>query len=208
MPPTRSSPAWLSRQRRVSAHRGVLFRAADGAVPFDFSGRLSFSWPATAMPVTFRSRRDRYRAHCSRPVRGSIITLLAASRTCRKMLGSSRTPGPRRELAPRGSRDRAMVMFVADQGAEVHVTTERQRSPHEAVGVAAGRRGHRGALERQPARHAVDQRARDDLRPLAGRGGALTLRYRIDSAPEQRRDDGHALRGKPHAAPRRGRRSI
>ena len=31
----------------------VLFRAADGAVPFDFSGRLSFSWPATAMPVMF-----------------------------------------------------------------------------------------------------------------------------------------------------------
>ncbi len=31
----------------------VLFRAPDGSVPFDFTGRLAFSWPLTAMPVTF-----------------------------------------------------------------------------------------------------------------------------------------------------------
>src|SRR5260221_6028245 len=31
----------------------VLFRAPDGSVPFDFTGRLAFSWPLTAMPVAF-----------------------------------------------------------------------------------------------------------------------------------------------------------
>ncbi|MDB6083304.1 MAG: 1,4-beta-D-glucan glucohydrolase, partial [Gammaproteobacteria bacterium] len=31
----------------------VLFRGPDGAVAYDFAGRLAFSWPATAMPVVF-----------------------------------------------------------------------------------------------------------------------------------------------------------
>ena len=39
----------------------LLFRAADGSVPYDFSGRLSFSWPATAMPVRFEDATGKVR---------------------------------------------------------------------------------------------------------------------------------------------------
>src|SRR6202012_2025470 len=44
--------AWLpgSEGEGIAA---VLFRAADGSIPHDFAGKLSFSWPATAMPVRF-----------------------------------------------------------------------------------------------------------------------------------------------------------
>jgi len=33
----------------------LLFKPLQGQAPRDFTGRLSFSWPATAMPVTFDS---------------------------------------------------------------------------------------------------------------------------------------------------------
>jgi beta-glucosidase len=76
-------------------------------------------------------------------------------------------------------------MFVADQGDEVHVTTERQRSPHQAIDVERGREGievqWRGGRE---GTLLISGRERD-LTSLAKGGGAVTLSYRIDRAPEQ-----------------------
>jgi beta-glucosidase len=164
----------------------VLFRAADGTVPFDFSGRLSFSWPATAMPVTFGPA-------------GTVSGALFAT-------GSGfdyRSPGSLPHLSeearippewqvPDGSLLHAgrviapWSMFVADQGDEVHVTTERQRSPHEAVGVARGREGIEAQWSGSREGTLLISGREMDLKSLARRGGAITLRYRMDSAPEQR----------------------
>ena len=34
-------------------NRRCFIPCADGSIAFDFTGRLGFSWPLTAMPVTF-----------------------------------------------------------------------------------------------------------------------------------------------------------
>jgi beta-glucosidase len=164
----------------------VLFRAADGAVPFDFSGRLSFSWPATAMPVTFGPAGT---------VSGALFATGSgfdyhSPGSLPHLSEDARIPAERQ--VPDGSLLHAgrviapWSMFVADQGAEVHVTTERQRSPHEAVGVARGGEGIEAHWSGSRQGTLLISGREMDLRPLAGRGGALTLRYRIDSAPEQR----------------------
>jgi beta-glucosidase len=164
----------------------VLFRAADGTVPFDFSGRLSFSWPATAMPVAFGPA-------------GTVSGALFAT-------GSGfdyRSPGSLPHLSegarvppewqvPDGSLLHAgrviapWSMFVADQGAQVHVTTDRQRSPHEEVSVAHGRAGIEAQWSGSREGTLLISGRAMNLKSLARRGGAVTLRYRIDSAPEQR----------------------
>ncbi len=77
-------------------------------------------------------------------------------------------------------------MFVADQGAQVHVTTELQRSPHDAVSVARGRQGIEAQWSGSREGTLLISGREMDLKSLARRGGAVTLRYRIGSAPEQR----------------------
>ena len=164
----------------------LLLRAADGRAPFDFTGRLSFSWPATAMPVTFDA---------AGVVSGALFPRGSGLdyRSPRSIPPLSEDPAiPAARQAPDGSLvygGRVIApwsMFVADGGEQVHVTTERQRSPHDAVGVAHGPEGiaaewggsRRGTLL------IIGREA--DLRALAQRGGAVTLNYRIDRAPEQR----------------------
>jgi beta-glucosidase len=77
-------------------------------------------------------------------------------------------------------------IFVADAGAEVHLTTARQESPQGAVVVASAPGGgtvvwsgaHRGLFT-------ISGRA-GDLRPQAGNEVAIDVRYRIDRVPTQR----------------------
>jgi beta-glucosidase len=164
----------------------VLFRAADGSVPFDFTGRLSFSWPATAMPVTFDGAGI---------VSGSLFPSgsgldYRSPRSVPPLSENAAVPAARQ--APDGSLFYGghvvapWSMFVADGGEQVHVTNERQRSPHDAVGVAHGLDGLAAAWD-GPRRGALLISGREaDLSSLAQRGGALTLSYRIDRAPEQR----------------------
>jgi beta-glucosidase len=164
----------------------VLLRAADGTVPFDFTGRLSFSWPATAMPVTFGAGGT---------VSGSLFARGAGLdyRTSGNVAHLSEESGvPPRWRTPDGSllhSDHVIApwsMFVEDEDAEVHVTTGRQRSPHGALGVVWGSEGV-AAQWRGGEEGTVLISGRDvDLRSLASEGGVVTLRYRIDSAPERR----------------------
>jgi beta-glucosidase len=164
----------------------MLLRAADGSVAFDFSGRLSFSWPATAMPVRFEPDASvsgslfptgmglDYQTPQHVPPLSEEAAIPAGWRTPDGSLVYSG-----RVIAP-------WSMFVEDEGAQVHLTTERQASPHDALIVERGREGiearwaggRRGTL-------LISGRAAD-LRSLAGSGGAVGFRYRIDSAPEQR----------------------
>jgi beta-glucosidase len=163
----------------------VLFRAADGTPAYDFTGRLSFSWPATAMPVSFDAA-------------GSVSGALFAR-------GSGLDYGRHPELpqlpedaqipehwrAPPGSLFHAAhptapwTLFIADRDAEIHVTTHSQRSPHGAVTATLESSGE--AFKWNGAeRGLVTISGRPiDLRDAAGHGGVIQIRYRIDQVPEQ-----------------------
>src|SRR5258708_8595585 len=112
----------------------VLFGRAGGET-FDFTGRLSFSWPGTAMPVTFRADGS---------VSGALYPLgfglTYRSDTVADVLSEDpkipalwrRRPG---SLFAAAHVTAPWTLFVADNDAQVHVTTKHQASPHGAVAV-------------------------------------------------------------------------
>jgi beta-glucosidase len=164
----------------------VLFRSADGATPYDFTGRLSFSWPRTAMPVRFDAA-------------GEVSGALFARGTGLDYQRAAEIPElaedahiPRESRAPAGSLFHAgqviapWSLFLADAGAEVHVTTARQQSPHgalavalEPMGAAATWSGSQGGILLVTGRAA-------EFNSQALQGGAVSVRYRVERTPEQR----------------------
>jgi beta-glucosidase len=164
----------------------VLFRAADGTVPFDFSGRLSFSWPATAMPVNFGPAGT---------VSGALFATgsgfdYRSSGSLPHLSEEARVPPewqtPDGSLLHAGRVVAPWSMFVADQGEQVHVTTDRQASPHEEVRVERGLEGIEAQWSGSREGTLLVSGREMNLNSLARRGGAVTLRYRVGSAPKQR----------------------
>jgi beta-glucosidase len=163
----------------------VIFRAADGAKQYDFSGRLAFSWPATAMPVTFDAADRASGAIFARGYgldyeHGSTTAKLAEDPRVQE-----RFSAPVGTLFHAGHPTAPWSLFVADDDDEVHVTTAAQTSPHRAVavsmqdvGVAADWSGTQSGMLR------VSGRAQD-LRAPASHGTSIEVRYRVDSAPEK-----------------------
>jgi beta-glucosidase len=163
----------------------VLFGRAGGET-FDFTGRLSFSWPGTAMPVTFQADGS---------VSGALYPrgfgLTYRSDTVADVLSEDpkipalwrRRPG---SLFAAAHVTAPWTLFVADNDAQVHVTTKHQASPHGAVSVDLVPEGfqatwdgtHEGLLE-------ISGRALD-LRTAATSGGTLTFRYRIEVLGDQK----------------------
>src|ERR1700688_479102 len=76
-------------------------------------------------------------------------------------------------------------IFVADDSAEVHLTTARQESPRGAVAVASRLDGNAVVWAGpQAGLFTISGRA-GDMRPLAARKLAIDLRYRVDRVPTQ-----------------------
>jgi beta-glucosidase len=177
--------AWLPGSEGAGV-ADLLFRAADGSVPHDFTGRLPFSWPDTAMPVSFATDGAVNGAAFPR----SFGLDYQSSVPFRRLSESPRIPpqwnAPPDSLVALGHVIAPWSVFVADDTAEVHLTTQRQSSPLGAVvaevtpdGFAATWNGsERGMLR-------ISGRTRD-LRPAADDGGAVRLRYRVSTPPEQR----------------------
>ena len=162
----------------------VLFRPA-GAQHYDFTGRLGFSWPRTAMPVTFEAAGSVSGAQFPRgfglDYRSSVDTAPLPE-----------DPQiPPHWAAPRGSLFRAghatapWSVFVADDGAEVHLTTSRQKSPEGAVAVALEPRGSAAVWAGTQSGTLMISGRASDMRPQAAKGGVLELHYRVDRAPER-----------------------
>jgi beta-glucosidase len=161
----------------------VIFKASDGSAPFDFTGRLAFSWPDTAMPVTFDAAG---RAVGAAFAAGFGLDYASDSKPRRLREAARIAPQFR---APEGSLflhahpTAPWSLFVADGDAEVHVTTAEQASPHGAVNVrltAAGavaswRGGLAGSLR-------ITGRAAE-TQSSPGTGGAMLVRYRVDLPP-------------------------
>jgi beta-glucosidase len=77
-------------------------------------------------------------------------------------------------------------IFVADDTAEVHLTTVRQTSPQGAVTVQSNPDGSAASWSgTQRGLLTMSGRA-SDMRPQAGKGVGLTVRYRVDRTPTER----------------------
>jgi beta-glucosidase len=165
----------------------VLF-SASGAEHYDFTGRLGFSWPQTAMPVSFDAAGS---------VSGALFPRgwgLDYRSTVTSPALSEDPKIPAHWAASRGSLFHAghvtapWSIFVADDAAEtaeVHLTTTRQESPRGAVvaetdpdGVRATWAGTQSGMFR------ISGRA-SDMRQQAGQGVALDVRYRVDRTPDR-----------------------
>jgi len=162
----------------------VLFGSAQGE-PVDFTGRLGFSWPNTAMPVVF---------HPDGAVSGALYArgygLTLGSNDVAAVLQEDPQIPPRWRTKPGSLFGAAHVtapwsLFVADGDAQVHVTTLHQSSPHGAVsadilpeGTQVTWGGTRDGLVEISGRG-------EDLGGAASAGGSLNFRYRIDAASDQ-----------------------
>jgi beta-glucosidase len=165
----------------------VLFNARGGAAAYDFVGRLGFSWPQTAMPVSFDPRGKVTGALYAR---GFGLSAAGGDAADPAPTLSEDPRIPAHWQAPRGSLFHAQhvtapwSLFVADGDAEVHVTNARQDSPHAAVsatlgpdGVTVNWPGDKLGMFR------ISGRA-SDMRPQTRDGSAVVFRYRVDHPPE------------------------
>jgi beta-glucosidase len=163
----------------------VLFRSI-GREHYDFTGRLAFSWPETAVPVTYDAAGN---------VSGALYPRgwgLDYHSTVNSRQLSEDPRIPPRWVASQGSLFHAghvtapWSIFVADDGAEVHLTTARQESPRGSVVVASEPDGSAVAWTgTQNGMFTISGRA-GDMRPQAAQGLAIDVRYRVDRVPTQR----------------------
>jgi beta-glucosidase len=161
-----------------------LLRNADGATPYEFTGRLSFSWPQTAMQVSFDAAGN---ASGALFARGAGLDFHSASNVAHL---SEDPQIPAQWRAPAGSLFHAghvtapWSLFVADSGAEVRVTTVRQQSPHGALAIELEPEGAAATWSgSQQASLIISGRA-SDLDLQASQGGTIDLRYRVDRSPK------------------------
>ena len=162
----------------------VLFRST-GREHYDFTGRLAFSWPQTAVPVTFDAAGN---------VSGALFPRgwgLDYRSTVNSPRLSEDPRIPAHWVASRGSLFHAghviapWSIFVADDSAEVHLTTARQVSPQGSVVVASEPDGSTVVWAgTQSGMFTISGRA-GDMRPQAAQGLAIDVRYRVDRVPTQ-----------------------
>jgi beta-glucosidase len=162
----------------------LLFTATNGSAARDFTGRLSFSWPATAMPVRFpgvgTSRGALF-------LRGFGLSLSSMA-TLPQLSEDPTVPpggGSPHSLFTAAHVIAPWSIFVADRTAEVRLTMNSQTSPDGAVTAT---------LHRPTVRVAWTGVAKSDFR-IGGRaadytaqataGMEIVARYRVDERPTQ-----------------------
>jgi len=173
--------AWLPGSEGAGV-ADLLFKPRAGEPPRDFTGRLGFSWPATAQPVTFDD---------SGVVRGALfqrgygLTFAHPQEVSRlpENTGFARSLPDRGALFQLGHVVAPWSIYVEDATAQVRLTMQAQESPQGAVSaqlVPAGIRvswSDRGAAEFRIGGRTVHYRAGQNL--------AIVARYRVEEAPTQ-----------------------
>jgi beta-glucosidase len=163
----------------------VLYGTSHGEA-VDFKGRLSFSWPNTAMPVIFNADGS---------VSGAAYPRgygLAYRDNDHAALLPEDSKIPQAWRSPPGSLYHAAhaiapwSVFLADGGpAQVHLTTHQLSSPQGGVSVEETREGNKITWSgRQEGQFQISGRVQD-LRTLAAEGMTLQFKYRIDRAADQ-----------------------
>jgi len=158
----------------------VLLRAADGSVPYDFTGKLSFSWPNVALPVRLDA--------ADQPIaplfaRGFGLTY-ASDGTLPALSENPQIPPAlqgRDTLFHAGHVTRPWSIYVEDAVATVRLSAAEQASPTAAVRVALQADGFTASWY---GRGTVRISGRGiDLRSRAAAGEALSVRYRVMQKP-------------------------
>jgi beta-glucosidase len=199
-PQINASDAFVAAWLPGSEGEGVadlLFRST-GAEQYHFTGRLAFSWPDTAMPVTFDAAGKVSGALYPRGwgldyAGGKPPPLSAEPRpSSEKSPPLSEDPrlppdsvAARKTLIHAGRPIAPWSVFVADDSAQVRLTTARQESPRGTVVATSDLDGVSAVWARQGGVLRISGRA-DDMRPWAERGYTLDVRYRVDRVPTQR----------------------
>jgi beta-glucosidase len=187
-PEINASDAFVAAWLPGSEGEGVadlLFGKANGEAG-DFTGRLGFSWPNTAMPVAFHA--DGSVSGVAYP-RGYGLTYQHGAAAA--VLSDDPHVPPQWRMRPGSLFAEAHAtapwsLFVADGDSQVHVTTQHQISPHGAVsadflpeGIEVTWTGTQDGL------FEISGRA-EDLRKAAGSGGSLNFRYRVEALSDQK----------------------
>jgi len=168
----------------------VLFRASDGSVSHDFTGRLSVSWPRTAMPATFDGDREPARGALFARGYGLDYAHTGGAVQLAQLGEDAHVPVDRngRDALYRAAHVTApWSIYLADAGlgagAEVRLTTQQQQSPlrglvvsQDSNGVTARWNGAAPSIFRIAGR-AVDFRSPGDANTT------IDFRYRLEEVP-------------------------
>jgi beta-glucosidase len=175
--------AWLPGSEGAGV-ADLLFKPTDGSPRREFTGRLSFSWPATAMPVRFTASGSVEGALFAR---GFGLSFTHPSQLQRldedaRVPPQLRTPDT---LFHAGHVTAPWSIYVDDATAGVRLTTATQPSPRGALTVQLEPPLVRASWSGQSIGvFSIGGRA-SDLRARARDGAALIVRYRVDSRPQQ-----------------------
>jgi len=172
--------AWLPGSEGAGV-ADVLIRRKDDAVNFDFTGTLSFSWPATTSPVAFAAN-DVARGAIFERGYGLSYAHPGAAKVLREALTAApQDRGGHGVLFGDGRVTAPWSVYVQDAIAEVRLTTPAQKSPSGAIEVS---------LDAQElSTHWTDAAVLRvagrpvDLRKEAANGEALTIRLRVEARP-------------------------
>jgi beta-glucosidase len=151
-------------------------------VPFDFTGRLAFSWPLTAMPVMIDAA-----GHATGALYANGFGLDYRERSPAAVALAEDARVAPHYRAPRGSLFHAAhptapwSLFLADGGAEVHLTNSRQASPHGAVSVALAPAGAEANWNGTQAGMLRISGRTSDMGQRASE--VVEMHYRVDRAP-------------------------
>jgi beta-glucosidase len=186
-PEINASDAFVAAWLPGSEGEGIadLLFGGSGDTHYNFTGRLAFSWPQTAMPVVFEPGQ----------VTGAVFARGAGldySHTVDlKMLAEDSAVPPHWNASADSFFEAGHViapwsLFVADHAAEVHVTTSRQESPDGGLrvevlpndrGITATWTGEHEGMLRITGRSMNLQ--------TMGKDAALEVRFRVDRAPDR-----------------------
>ncbi|HEY2685008.1 MAG TPA: glycoside hydrolase family 3 N-terminal domain-containing protein [Steroidobacteraceae bacterium] len=163
----------------------VLFGSAAGK-PVDFTGRLSFSWPATAMPVLFAADGSVKNALYPRDFGLSYRDPGAP------FVKLSEDPGVPKQwevsassLFARSHPIAPWSLFLADGADQVHLTLEDQASPHGIVTAGMDEAGRQFAWNGASAGSVRLSGRASDLTAAAARGESIEVRYRVTQIPDR-----------------------
>jgi beta-glucosidase len=173
--------AWLPGSEGAGV-ADLLLQAPAGTPIRDFTGRLSFSWPATAMPVRFDAGG---RVHGALFARGSGLTL-ASRRTVARLPEDPVVPAglqAKDTLFHSGHVTAPWSVYVADDTAEVRLTMQSQWSPERAVSARLAQSTVQAAWSGNGSGDFWIGGRAADLRSRAQDGTAIVLRYRVDESP-------------------------
>ncbi len=190
-------PLWINRELNLSdalvaawlpgseggGIADLLFRTSAGSPRHDFTGRLAFSWPALAMPVSFAADGS---------VRGALFErgygLGLASR--REIGALPEDPGvgaarsPQESLFGDGHAIAPWSVFVEDSTAPVRLTTQSQATPRGVLSVA---RESAGLTARWSGGGVAELRIGGRAQDFTSRAGeVLHLRYQLLDRPSGR----------------------